>query len=70
MNWESITQIRRQREETEANIMALEKNFSNTVPDEQEQKREITKLTELVEGDKNTIFNLIFADMPKEEVKE
>ena len=47
--------------------MALEKKFSNTVPDEQEKKREITKLTELMEDDRNTIFNLIFADVPKGE---
>lgn len=50
--------------------MALEKNFSNTVPDKQAQKREITKLTELMEDDKNTIFNLIFADTPKAKAKE
>lgn len=49
--------------------MALEKNFSNTVPDELELKREITKLTELTEDDKNTIFNLIFMDIPKEETR-
>lgn len=47
--------------------MALEKNFSNTVRDVQEQKREITKLSELREDDKNTIFHLIFADTPKED---
>ena len=49
--------------------MGLEKKFSNTVPDEQEQKREITKLTELLEDDKNTIYNLFFADMPVERTK-
>lgn len=50
--------------------MALENNFSFAIPDEQQQKREITKLTELKEEDKNTIFNLIFADANKEEIKE
>lgn len=69
MNWENTTEIRRQRGITEVDSMALEKKFSNTVPDEQEQKREITKLTELLEEDKNTIYNLFFADMPKEEAK-
>lgn len=49
--------------------MALEKKFSNTVPDKQEQKREITRLTELLEEDKNTIYNLFFADIPMEEAK-
>lgn len=42
--------------------MALSKNFSNTVADKKEKKREITKLTELNENDKNTIFNLIFSE--------
>ncbi len=69
MNWENTTEIRRQRGKMEVDIMGLEKKFSNTVPDEQEQKREITKLTELLEEDKNTIYNLFFADMPKEEAK-
>ncbi len=49
--------------------MAFEKNFVNIVRDEQIQKREITKLTELMEDDKNTIYNLIFADMPKEKAE-
>lgn len=49
--------------------MAFKIKFDNTVPDKQIQKREITKLTELMEDDKNTIFNLIFADMPKEKAE-
>ncbi len=69
MNWENTTEIRRQRGKMEVDIMGLEKKFSNTVPDEQEQKREITKLTELLEEDKNTIYNLFFADMPVERTK-
>ncbi len=69
MNWESITKTHRQRGITEVDIMALEKKFSNTVPDKQEQKREITRLTELLEEDKNTIYNLFFADIPMEEAK-
>lgn len=40
--------------------MALEKNFSNTVSVKAEEKKEIKKLTELIEDDKNTIYNLIF----------
>lgn len=50
--------------------MALEKNFSNTVADKKEKKREITKLTELPESDKNTIFNLIFAETSTEKSEE
>ena len=42
--------------------MAFEKNFSNTVVDRRNKKREITKLTELTEDDRNTIFNLIFPE--------
>lgn len=50
--------------------MALEKNFSNTVADKQDKKREITKLTELNESDKRTIFNLIFNESQQEKVPE
>lgn len=50
--------------------MALDKNFSNTVPDKKEKKREIKKLTELTEGDKNTIFNLIIAEKSNEKAEE
>ena len=42
--------------------MALSKNFSNTIADKTEKKKEITKLTELNENDKKTIFNLIFSE--------
>lgn len=49
--------------------MALEKKFSNTVPDEREKKREVEKLTELAEDDRNTIFNLIFSDRPEEKAR-
>jgi hypothetical protein len=50
--------------------MALDKNFSNTVADKKDKVREITKLTELTESDKNTIFNLIFAETTNEKVEE
>ncbi|MCI9530835.1 MAG: hypothetical protein HFH38_03630 [Lachnospiraceae bacterium] len=50
--------------------MAFEKRFTNTVSDKKSQKREITRLTELMEGDENTIFSLIFVDIPKEKTEE
>lgn len=50
--------------------MALERNFSNTVADKKEKKQEITELTELSESDKNTIFNLLFAETFNEKAKE
>lgn len=40
--------------------MPLEKNFGHAVAVTEEHKREFTKLTELDENDKNTIYNLIF----------
>lgn len=46
--------------------MGLKNDFSNTVPDKKEEKREITRLAELKEDDKNTIFNLIFAEIHEE----
>lgn len=42
--------------------MPLEKNFGHTVVVAEEHKRDFTKLTELDENDKNTIYNLIFAE--------
>lgn len=50
--------------------MALEKNFSNTVADKEEKKKEITELTQLKESDKNTIFNLLFSDSSNEKAEE
>ena len=50
--------------------MALDKNFSNTVADKKDKAREIKKLTELTESDKNTIFNLIFSETTNEKVEE
>jgi len=50
--------------------MAMDKNFSNTVADTKDKKREITKLTELSESDKNTVFNLLFAEMTKKSSEE
>lgn len=50
--------------------MALNKNFSNAVADKKEKKREVTKLMELTENDKDTIFNLIFAETPTEKAEE
>lgn len=50
--------------------MAFNKNFSNTVTDKKDKKREITKLMELNESDKNTIFNLIFAEPSNEKAEE
>lgn len=50
--------------------MALKRNFSNTVADKKEMKREITELTELSESDKNTIFNLLFAQTSNEKAEE
>ena len=50
--------------------MAMDKDFSNTVADRKDKKQEITKLTELNEGDENTIFNLIFAETPKKNSDE
>lgn len=49
--------------------MALVNNFSNVIANK-EKKREITKLTELKENDKDTIFNLIFAEALDEKVEE
>ena len=49
--------------------MPLDKNFNHVVAQKEEQKRELTKLTELDKADKNTIYNLIFGDS-KEGTKE
>mgnify|MGYP004579179083 CR=1 FL=1 len=46
--------------------MPLEKNFDNVVIPEENGKKQFTKLTELEEGDKRTIYNLIFVE-PKAE---
>lgn len=46
--------------------MALDKNFSNTVPDRQEKVKEIEKLTQLSEGDEKSIYNMIFVETTKE----
>lgn len=46
--------------------MPLNKNFNHVVAQKEEQKRELTKLTELDETDKNTIYNLIFGGPEKE----
>lgn len=50
--------------------MAFDKNFSNTVADKKDKKREIKKLTELTPTDKNTIFNLVFSETPAEKTEE
>lgn len=49
--------------------MPLEKKFDNVVTQKEENKREITKLTELDKNDKNAIYNLIFKET-REETKE
>lgn len=49
--------------------MGLKKDFSNTVAVKKKEKQEITRLTELREDDKNTIFNLIFAEIPEEKTR-
>ncbi len=50
--------------------MAFDKNFSNIVADKKDKKREITKLMELNESNKNTIYNLIFAESSNEKAEE
>lgn len=42
--------------------MSVEKRYKNVVTPKEENKREITKLAELDRSDKNTIYNLIFAE--------
>ena len=39
--------------------MPLNKNFNNVVTQKKQNKRQITKLAELNQDDKNTIYNLI-----------
>ena len=70
MNWQSSIKTRSQAAIREGDVMAFEKRFTNTVSDKKSQKREITRLTELMEGDENTIFSLIFVDIPKEKTEE
>lgn len=49
--------------------MPLDKSFNHVVAQKEEEKRELTKLTELDKTDKDTIYHLIFGDS-KEETKE
>ena len=42
--------------------MALNTSFNNVVPEEKRQEAKPTTLTVLNEKDKNTIYNLIFAE--------
>lgn len=49
--------------------MPIEKNFDNVVIPEENGKEQLTKLTELQEGDKRTIYNLIFVETKDEEVR-
>lgn len=46
--------------------MAIENRFVGIDYDKTDNKREITRLTELEEDNENTIFKLIFADTSKE----
>lgn len=49
--------------------MALAKNFDTVGSKEKKEKREITRLTVLDRQDKNTIYNLIFAE-PEAETEQ
>lgn len=42
--------------------MAIKKDFSNTIADKKEKKKELDKLTVLNESDKNTIYHLVFSE--------
>ena len=48
--------------------MALVKTFSNTIAEAKKQEKEVAKLSVLDEKDKNTIYNLLFAEdsVPKD----
>ena len=46
--------------------MPLNKNFNNVVTQKIQNKRQITKLAELNQDDKNTIYNLIFTQSQTE----
>lgn len=46
--------------------MPLEKKFDKVVIQKKEKKQEVTRLAKLNKNDKNTIYNLIFAEMPEE----
>ena len=50
--------------------MPLNKNFNNVVTQQKQTKRQITKLVELNQDDKNTIYNLIFKQSQIETKKE
>lgn len=50
--------------------MALAKNFDTVGSKEKKEKREITRLTVLDRQDKNTIYNLIFAEPETETEKK
>ena len=49
--------------------MALVNNFDTVGSKEKKEKREITRLTVLDRQDKNTIYNLIFAE-PEAETEQ
>lgn len=50
--------------------MPLDKSFNNVVTQKKQTKRQITKLAELNQDDKNTIYNLIFMQSQTETKKE
>ena len=50
--------------------MPLNKNFNNVVTQKKQNKRQITKLAELNQDDKNTIYNLIFTQSQTETKEE